>query len=160
MATTLRVKALKTALSEQGVKEQPPHSNWGPRVKQYLASVGLDFPAPWCMAFVHWCYAQNGKRLGGYGLVQAFDNWAQLNGYIVVRPRRGDILCYDWEPNNWDDHVGIVVRVLALRWRGGKFKGWVRTIEGNTSPDNDSNGGEVMIRYRWIETAKFARIPG
>jgi hypothetical protein len=156
----LRLRALDRAKKEIGVTESPPNSNWGPRVSQYIRSTGYDFPLPWCLAFVHWCYDREGFHLGGKALVQAFDNWAYQNGFLVKRPLKGDIVCYDWEGNNWDDHVGIVDKVLALRWRGDKFVGWVRTVEGNTSYGNDSNGGKVMIRYRWINHAKFARIPG
>lgn len=160
----VRFRALERAKKEVGVKEQPPGSNWGPRVSTYIKSTGYNFPLPWCLAFVHWCYAIEGKELGGRALVQAFDNWAGQNGYLVTHPERplkGDIVCYDWEANNWDDHVGIVDKVLALRYsKDGNFIGWVRTVEGNTAFGNDSNGGQVQIRYRWIKSAKFARIPG
>lgn len=155
-----REQALRIALKEVGVKEHPPGSNWGPRVSQYIKSTGYNFPLPWCLAFVHWCYEKVGVELGGKALVQAFDNWAKDNGYLVSRPRRGDIVCYDFDNNNWDDHVGIVAKVLALRWSpSGKFVGWVKTVEGNTASGNDANGGQVQIRYRWIKSARFARIP-
>lgn len=161
MAEPIRWRALDTAKKEIGVVESPPGSNWGVRVSQYLKSAGIPFPTPWCLAFVHWCYRRNGVNLGGGALVEAFDNWAAQHGYLVKRPRKGDIVCYDWNRDNWDDHVAIVDRVLALRWTpSGRFVGWVRTVEGNTSVGNDSNGGCVMIRYRWIQSAKFARIPG
>lgn len=156
----LRLKALDYAVKEIGVKESPPGSNWGPRVSQYLKSAGSNGPEPWCMAFVHWCYDRCGHNLPGHALVQAFDDWARSAGDIVQRPLRGDIVCYDWNSDGWDDHVGIVHRVLALRWRGRVFAGYVRTVEGNTGIGNDSNGGQVMYRYRWIGTAHFARVPG
>lgn len=142
------------------MKESPPDSNCGVKVRQYLASVGLPCGIPWCLAYVHWCYKQVGVYLGGYGLVQAFDVWATKNGEIVSRPFRGDIVCYDWNNDHWDDHVGIVVKVLAVRWRGKSFAGWIKTVEGNTSYGNDSNGGAVMIRYRWVKSCRFARILG
>lgn len=34
----------------KGIHETPDGSNDSPRIRQYLASVGLDFPAPWCAA--------------------------------------------------------------------------------------------------------------
>ncbi|MGH9889023.1 MAG: CHAP domain-containing protein, partial [bacterium] len=41
--------------------EEPLGSNRGPRVDEYLGSVGID-PAlggqPWCAAFVYWCFAR------------------------------------------------------------------------------------------------------
>lgn len=159
----VRYRALATALAEVGTKEVPSGSNWGPRVSQYLKSVGISFPAAWCLAFVHWCYHRNGYELAGYGLVQSFVNWATKNGAIVARPFKGDIVCYDWNSDRWHDHVGIVVKVLALRWRGKAFAGWVKTVEGNTSPDargSQSNGDGVYIRYRWVKSCKFARVKG
>lgn len=157
-----RDDALAVALKEVGVKESPAGSNWGPRVSEYLKSAGLTVPAPWCLAFVHWCFAQVGVDLAGHGLVQAFDDWAKANGDLVDRPLEGDIICYDWNNDHWDDHTGIIVKVLALRWKGKAFAGWVKTVEGNTAVGNDSNGGEVMIRYRWIVGfgAKYARVKG
>lgn len=154
----LRFRALDRALGEVGVKEDPPGSNWGPRVSQYIRSTGYNFPLKWCLAFVHWCYQREGFVLPGRALVQAFDNWATHAGAIVERPLKGDIVCYDWDGDHWDDHVGIIIKVLALRWRNKKFVGWIKTVEGNTSYGNNSNGGQVQIRYRWANNCQFARV--
>ncbi|MGH7391749.1 MAG: peptidoglycan-binding domain-containing protein, partial [Candidatus Rokuibacteriota bacterium] len=60
-------KAIGIAAAEVGVLEQPPGSNRGPRVDQYLRAVGLD-PAggsfAWCAAFVYWCFDQAAHGLG------------------------------------------------------------------------------------------------
>lgn len=157
---TLRLAALAKARTQLGVHEVPAGSNWGVHVREYLASAGILTPAPWCMAFVHWSYAKCGVKLGGWAGVQNFLDWAEANGYEVRRPFKGDLVCYDWNSDRWHDHVGFVDRVLALRWKGKEFVGWVRTIEGNTAVGNDSNGGKVMYRWRWIKSAKFVRIPG
>lgn len=159
-ASAIGLKAIPVALKEVGVKEIPAGSNWGPRVSQYLRAAGINFPAPWCAAFVTWVL----KRIGytvttpGPASVESWVVWAQKHGKIVERPFRGDIVCYDWDSNNWYDHIGFVVRVLALRWRGKVFAGYVRTVEGNTAFGNDSNGGQVQIRYRWIKSARFLRL--
>lgn len=158
---SIREAALRFAITQLGVTEHPPNSNSGPQVTAYLRSAGITTPAPWCLAFVHYSYLAGAKfSLPGGALVQAFDDWATKVGDIVQRPLRGDLVCYDWNGDHWDDHVGIVVKVLALRWRGKTFSGWVKTIEGNTAVGNDSNGGQVMYRYRWIASARFARVPG
>lgn len=155
-----RIRALNSALLDVGVKEHPPGSNWGARVAQYLRAAGIDFPAPWCAAFVTFHLKKVGFRVStpGPASVESWVQWASRHGKLVARPYRGDIVCYDWNADNWYDHMGFVVRVLALRWRGSVFVGYVRTVEGNTSVGNDSNGGEVMIRYRWIKTAQFVRV--
>lgn len=160
MASPIRIAALRRALTQLGVTEHPPDSNDGPEIRIYRGTVALNLPpGPWCMYFVHWAFSP-WVKLGGWGSVQEFEQWASQHGNIVTRPFRGDIVCYDWNADNWYDHVGIVARVLALRWRGKAFAGYVRTVEGNTSVGNDSDGGKVMIRYRWIGSAKFARILG
>lgn len=149
---------LLRARSQVGVTEHPPGSNDGPRIRLYRDSVAPGLPpGPWCMYFVHWCFAPF-RQLGGWGSVERFEQWAQAHGELVARPFRGDVVCYDWNGDGWADHVGIVDRVLALRWRGRVFAGWVRTVEGNTAVGNDSNGGRVMLRRRWIRNAKFVRI--
>jgi hypothetical protein len=49
------------------------------------------------------------------------------------------------------DHIGIVEEYLG----GGKF----RAIEGNTSIGNDSNGGQVMRRLRYLTQVNgFGRV--
>lgn len=157
---TVREAALRRAITQLGVTEHPPESNDGPEIRRYRASVAPNLPpGPWCMYFVHWCYSP-WVSLGGWGSVEAFEQWATDHGTIVARPFRGDVVCYDWDSDAWADHVGIVVKVLALRWRNRVFAGWVKTIEGNTAVGNDSNGGKVMYRRRWLQSAKFARIPG
>lgn len=162
MALSVREAALRRALSYVGVKENPPGSNRGVLIDRWLRSAGINVPpgAPWCMAFVHAMYAYFGVTLGGYASVGFFEEWARKNGELVTRPFRGDIVCYDWGSDGWPDHVGIVVRVLALRWRNRVFAGYVKTVEGNTAVGNDSNGGEVMIRRRWVGSCKFVRVKG
>lgn len=160
MARTIREAALRRALSYVGVKESPPGSNSGYMVDRWLASTHLPPGNPWCMAFVHAQYKRFGVDLGGGASVGNFQQWATEHGKLVRRPFRGDICCYDWEGDGWPDHVGIVVKVLALRWKAKRFVGWCRVVEGNTAVGNDSNGGQVMVRTRWIKTSRFVRVPG
>jgi hypothetical protein len=60
-SSALLSQTLVKASQELGVREEPPGSNRGPRVDQYLRSVGLD-PAQgsfaWCAAFVYFCFDQ------------------------------------------------------------------------------------------------------
>lgn len=162
---TIREEALRAGLPEVGARENPAGSNWSTRISQYLAAAGLIYTrppgAPWCMAFVCWCYKQAGHALPyPTASVGLFLEWATKAGELVSRPRRGDLICYRFDVDNWPDHVGQVVRVLAIRWRGAEFVGWVRTLEGNTSAGNNANGGQVQIRYRWVNRCSFVRVPG
>lgn len=150
----IRDRALVLARKELGVHEVPAGSNWGPRVKQYLASAGLTRPAPWCMAFVNWCYRQAGLDIKhpNEASVGFFEQWARQNGYLVSKPEPGDIVCYRFDSDSWPDHVGLVEKVRP--------DGSIETIEGNTGIGNDANGGIVMRRSRSARNCKFARIPG
>lgn len=158
----IREKAVQIALTQKGVHETG-ESNWGPKVKEYLASTKLNFAAAWCMAFAHWCFEQAGVVLGGGASVGNFEAWGRANGDVVTRPRRGDLGCWDLTGDGWPDHVFFVVKVLRLGplWR-------LATIEGNTSADafgSQDNGGGVYPRTRIVLSSKvngavFVRIPG
>ena len=41
-------KVLAFAETQAGFQEDPGTNDWGPQVKNYLASVGIEYPAPWC----------------------------------------------------------------------------------------------------------------
>ena len=65
-AASLATDALDFALAEIGTLEQPPGSNRGPRVDEYIRAVGLHPSGgfAWCAAFVYWCFAQAARRAG------------------------------------------------------------------------------------------------
>jgi len=52
----ISLDAMKVAVTQLGMKEDPIGSNWGKVVQGYLKSVGLTAPAAWCQAFAYWCY--------------------------------------------------------------------------------------------------------
>lgn len=137
-----------------GVTEKPPGSNHGPDIDEWCYEAnGIRGGYPWCAAFACAMSARAGfridepKRASVGFLVQ----WAQRTGRVVTRPLRGDLVCYRFDADSWADHVGIVERVVGVSWRGGRFVGAIRTIEGNTSSGpsgSQSNGGGVFRRTR------------
>lgn len=166
-----RVAALRWALGRVGVHEQPAGSNRGPKIDAWNTLAGVPLGSYWCCSFVHAAFRLSAANvnLGGGASVSNLLGWARSAGMVVSRPRRGDIVCFEFGEGPWafDDHVGIVVRCLALRFRGGRFTGWIRTVEGNTSRQGDtfgsqSNGGGVYVRRRWVRGigATFVRVPG
>ena len=155
------VRLVERAKKFVGVKEHPAGSNRGPYIDGWCRRAAGVTGYPWCAAFVCAMSEDVGYKIPEprRAAVEYLEQWAKKVGKIVARPLRGDLVCYDWDRNDWMDHVGIVDRVLALKWRGGRFVGYVRTVEGNTSYGNNSNGGEVMIRYRWVnDKTKFIRL--
>ena len=87
----------------------------------------------------------------GYAGCQTAYAYFKTNGWLVTEPIAGDIVLFDWNSDGRFDHTGIFKEKISAT----KFK----SIEGNTSLKNDSNGGEVMERVRDFKTAIFARKP-
>jgi hypothetical protein len=139
---SLQLKALEIAISQLGKEEVPRGSNWGEPVKSYLASVGITFPASWCMAFMYWCFKQSAKELGitipltkTGGVLNA---WQKAPATVkVTDPEPGDIFIQDH--GHGLGHTGIVERV------DGDV---VHTIEGNTNDTGAREGYEVCRRTR------------
>lgn len=157
-----RHRALAHALTHVGTKEHPPNSNRGPKIDDWNERAGVPRGTPWCSSFCNAMFEDSGLylRIPHVASVGFVEHFGEQTGMIVARPFKGDLVCYDWDSSGWPDHIGIVKKVLALRWRGKAFAGLIETVEGNTSYGDDSNGGRVMIRYRWVGSCKFVRIPG
>ena len=151
----LRDAALETARQFLGVKEFPANSN------EVMFSKWYGITGPWCAMFVTYCYAQAGAKHFKKGVRWAYcpfllsDARKQNYGLNLItkdKVQAGDIVLFDWKGDGVADHVGLVVDPPT---RGG----WFKTIEGNTSVSNDSNGGQVMYRDRNLDTViGFVRV--
>lgn len=167
----LREKIVRAeiAASKLGIKEVGGN-NQGPWVKKFLAEVGLPQGYAWCDAFQSYEeHAAAGQRLPiESASVAATFAEAQKLGWVVARPRRGDLVLYDFDGDGQaDDHIGIVVQVLHLPATKGKLLGFylLKTVEGNTGSGkagSQSDGDGVYIRTRAVKpsTVRFVRIPG
>ncbi|HEY6053209.1 MAG TPA: peptidoglycan-binding protein [Gaiellaceae bacterium] len=143
-------KALAEAVKHVGDCEKPSGSN----KTQYGHWFGVD-GVPWCNIFVSYCFKIGagvtitpgfkgaGCYPNGCTYVPTTEAWLRATGQWIGRsePQPGDIAIYNWD-GGVPDHIGIVEQYLG----GGKFN----AIEGNTSVGNDSNGGEVMRRLRYV----------
>jgi len=135
--------ALQVALTQLGAEEKPRGSNWGEPVQSYLHSVGIDFPASWCMAFVYWCYQKtslpsNILKTGG-----VMRQYNERHQNVVSTPQPGDIFIISF-PGGLG-HTGFVESV-----EGDK----IHTIEGNTNDTGSREGYEVCRRIRPIAKIK------
>ncbi|MCP5158607.1 MAG: CHAP domain-containing protein [Gammaproteobacteria bacterium] len=151
----LLAKLLEIARKEIGVLEDPPGSNRGARVEEYLASTGLAGGYPWCAAFVYWCFAQAARELGAdnpcINTAGVLDHWnragqagirrithAQAEADpLLIQP--GMIFILDTGDPGGAGHTGLVERV-----EGGKLV----TIEGNTNQAGGREGIGVFRRDR------------
>jgi hypothetical protein len=153
------VLALAEAVKHLGVKEKPRGSNRNP----FGAWFGVNGVA-WCNEFVSYAFSVGAgitickgfKGAGCYpkgcAYVPTTEAWLRATGQWIGRsePQPGDIAIFNWD-GGVPDHIGIVERYLG----GGKFL----TVEGNTAIGNDSNGGEVMRRERYISQVDgFGRV--
>lgn len=144
---------IQQAILQIGVEEDPRNSNWGPDkdkgVPMFLHSVGIDFPASWCMAFVYWCCKQaypTNPLIKTGGVIR---QWNEIDPkYKFTTPKAGDIFIQDHGKGL--GHTGFVESVE------GSF---IHTIEGNTNDTGSREGYEVCRRTRGIGTCKgFIRI--
>lgn len=129
---------ITVASKELGKQEIPKGSNWGIHVQTYLASVGINFPAAWCAAFVYWVFKQAGlqakvPRTGG-----VLKMWRDAPADCKVKdPQPGDVFVMDF--GKGQGHTGIVERVEG---------DLLHTIEGNTNDEGSREGYEVARRTR------------
>lgn len=134
--------ALAVAKTQVCKKENPLGSNWGHPVQDYLAAVGINFPASWCMAFVYWCAVQAGVDKLMYRSGGVLKVWQKTPAkYKVYKdPQPGDIFIMD--KGKGLGHTGFVEKT------DGTF---IYTIEGNTNDTGSREGIEVARLQRPIK---------
>lgn len=149
----LLTRVLKVAKTQIGVMEDPPGSNRGPQVDEYIRRVGLNPKGKfaWCVAFVYFCFDEAANALGrGNPMIQTagvLDHWAKAgqrgipritNARAVADPglvQPGHIFVIDF--GSGTGHTGLVLEV-----NGGKLI----TIEGNTNDGGSREGVGVFQR--------------
>ena len=132
---SFRKDAVKLAKSKVGTIETPVN------IQEFGKWYGMN-GVPWCAIFVSWCFANSGSKSFSRRSRWAYvpyvlnDAHAARNGLTITRaPEAGDLVLFDWDSDGVCDHIGIVEKPSPLV-----------TIEGNTSPTDNSNGGQVMRR--------------
>lgn len=141
---------LQIAILEIGNKEIPLNSNWGVHVQKYLKSVGINFPASWCMAFVYWCATEAKPVNGLIRTAGVLNQWNKIDPkYKFSEPKQGDIFIMDFGKGL--GHTGFVESVNGTE---------ISTIEGNATTVSGSRDGiEVCRKTRKISACKgFIRI--
>ena len=147
-------RVIEVARKEIGIMEVPPGSNRGPKVDQYVSSVGLSPTGrfAWCVAFVYWCFDQAAKELGRSNpMVKTggvLAHWSKaasqpraaritsrsaIDNPALIKP--GQIFVMDF--GGGLGHTGLVVQVSA---------GKLVTIEGNSNDGGSREGIGVFQR--------------
>lgn len=140
---------LEAAQAELGVVESPAGSN---RVKYNTAYYGREVydtaaaQYPWCVTFIWWLFQKVGAPELFYGGGKTAScgtlmDYAKTHGLFVSGSYRpGDLVFFRFSGKGGPQHVGIV--------KEARVNQELVTIEGNTGPGNDSNGGQVQQRVR------------
>ena len=124
---------LQIAITQIEKAEIPKGSNWGEHVQKYLISVGITFPASWCMAFVYWCCKQSNPNTPLIKTGGVLAQWNQIPAkYKVKTPLPGDIFIMDF--GGGKGHTGFVESVSG---------DVIQTIEGNSNDEGSREGYEV-----------------
>lgn len=155
---TVGENALKSAISFLGTKESPANSN----IVMFSKWYGII--GAWCAMFVTYnfeigakskAFSKNAGKWAYCPFVVA-DAKAGRNGLKEVSAanvKPGDLVLYCWDKSGTAEHIGIFEA-----WTDKKNTKFT-AIEGNTSVDNNSNGGEVMRRDRTVSNVVcFARV--
>ncbi len=126
-----------------GVRETS--RNWSERIAVWLRWAGINYPAPWCAAWISGVLRTCGERRGpkiGRASVSAWVRWAKaqrLHATARVLAKPGD-LAY-WLNADGTGHIGIVERI------GHGFDP-VESIEGNTNDAGSREGDAVAPKKR------------
>jgi peptidoglycan hydrolase-like protein with peptidoglycan-binding domain len=149
-------EAVRVALTQNGVMEDPVGSNRGTQVDAYNRTAGVPVASYWCMSFVYWCFVQAAARGGKPNPMPQtaycpyLYSWGRQHGKLVNTPARGDIFLVKGGPNG-HSHTGLVTGVSGSRFD---------SIEGNTNNDGSSNGIGVFVRSRSVSSCDFVRLGG
>lgn len=152
MTNPLIEEVLRIAGTQVGIREQPPGSNRGPAIDDYLRAAGLDQPPagkghPYCLAFVAWAFKGAAERLGlkvpvrigphvGRFVLRAR---ALAPERLLTVPRRGAIFVWMKDPGRPETspgHAGIVDVVAEGN------PGYFISIEANTGAAGDVGSAE------------------
>lgn len=137
------------------VEKQP---NWGGKVIDYIASVGLHSPIKYCGAGQYYCLSRAALELNKSPKIEIpfvarscassqywFIRAKQIGKKTDFVPQVNDLIIWRSRKDASSGHIGRIVAVGEA--------GWIVTIEFNTSSGttgSQANGGGVFKRQRQI----------
>lgn len=135
-----------------GVCEMPTNSNKVKYNTWYYQKEVSGSAYPWCMVFVQWVFSQAGFNLKKTASCTQLTNaYKKAGQWVTSGYKTGDIAMFDFSgKKSKTEHCGIIIDV------GDNY---IVTIEGNTGPSNQSNGGMVMERTRNLKVITGACRP-
>lgn len=134
-------------LSQVGTKEATGRND-GIQIAKYLRSVSIAIPAPYCAAFVYYCFneATDDYRLipiPQTAVANRIYDYAERKGkYVYYTPKVNDLIVWKYS-TSWSGHIERIFEVHKA--------GWVKTVGANTSngkTGDQREGNGVFIRIR------------
>lgn len=154
VSSELARKTAEVAARDVGVREEPPGSNDGPRIRSYLLTVGLDPGQPYCAAAVSYWVQRAAEELFERPLLfksgSAMGLWRRNPHLQFKTLTPEEIPClYVEDHGGGHGHVGIVI---GLNEETGVFQ----EISANTNPAGSRDGGGVYaLERRTVADAKL-----
>lgn len=142
-------KSKQVLMAQVGVKENS--ANDSPMIRKYLASVGINYPAPYCAAGQYYSFAEAARMLQLQQNDIPIAKTALANANFIYALRNGKPTNYTANDNDliiWRKRNGIFGHIERVIGVG--LCGWVRTVGFNTSNGNARDGDGVYIRKRNI----------
>ena len=150
----LSLVALGVAAAEADHKvRETEGNNRGARIRQYLAGAGISVDAPWCAAFVDYCYDLAARTLGASNplepvkleaLVQSYYDRLQGDQIEPYEVEPGDLVLFKFPgPDRWN-HMGLVSQPPK---QGSTV---FFSVEGNTGDVDQREGDGVYVKPRDI----------
>jgi hypothetical protein len=135
---SLRNRIVKTAEGEVGVREKT-NNNDGARVEEYLSTVGLKKPDPYCAAFVSWVFAKNGMDKPRSGWSPDLFPKSRLARSALP----ANVIGVYFADKHRIAHVGLIV---------SQDGDWINSVEANTNIDGSREGSGVFRKKRHSKT--------
>jgi hypothetical protein len=122
----LAERSLEVSSKEVGQLETS--KNHSPRIKDYLLSIDIDYPANYCAAGIYWSFEEARKKLASFGynhinplpktgVANGFYNWAKATGDPYYgRAAIGDMLIWR-KPRSWQGHIERIVSFHGQKLR-------------------------------------------
>lgn len=143
----LTEKVAKVYTSQIGVRELTGRND-GTQVEQYLSLTGFKKGAPWCAAFVSWCYDKAGVKAIASAWSPAWfppgKTIYHKGNFSKQKPRQADVFGIYFAKQKRIAHVGFIDS-----WPDGDY---AITVEGNTNAAG-SREGDGVYRKRRLKSA-------
>lgn len=145
----LLAKSKQILLEQVGEKEAKPNDS--PKIRNYLAAVGINYPAPYCAAGQYYCFAESANMLQLQHTEIPIKRTALANAIFANAKQNGSIANYKAKDNDliiWRKGNSIFGHIERIITTGSC--GWVQTVGFNTGSGNARDGDGVYIRKRNI----------